>query len=60
METKAHKTFMHWFKMGQCATKKLRAYLNNNVIATNNIKNKTPRGQIQLSYSLHNDFHSPS
>jgi hypothetical protein len=46
METKAHKTFMHWFKMGQCATKELRVYLNNNVIATNDIKNKTPRGQI--------------
>jgi hypothetical protein len=46
METKAHKTFMYWFKMGQCATRKLRVYLNNNVIATDDIKNKTPRGQI--------------
>jgi hypothetical protein len=42
METKAHKTFMHWFKMGQCARKEFRVYLNNNVIATNGIKNKTP------------------
>lgn len=60
MEIKAHKTRMHWFKMGQCATKKLRAHLNNKVIATSDIKNKTPWGQIQLSYPLHNDFHSPS
>jgi hypothetical protein len=31
--------------MGQCATKELRVYLNNNVIASNDIKNKHLEGK---------------
>jgi len=35
IETKAHKTLMHWFKMEQCATKELKVYLKwNNVLVT--------------------------
>ncbi len=42
METKTHKTFMHWFKMEQCATKKLKAYLKwNNVVVVSDINSKT-------------------
>jgi hypothetical protein len=41
-ETKAHKTFMHWFKMEQCATKKLKAYLKwNNVVVDSDINSRT-------------------
>jgi hypothetical protein len=35
MKIKAYKTFMHWFKMRQCAMRELRAHLNNNVVDTN-------------------------
>jgi hypothetical protein len=42
METKAHKTLMHWFKMGQCVTKQLKAYLKwNNVVVANDINSRT-------------------
>jgi hypothetical protein len=40
METKIHKTLMHWFKMRQYATKELKAYLNSNVKALNDIKSR--------------------
>jgi len=35
IETKAHKTLMHWVKMEQCATKEFKVYLKwNNVLVT--------------------------
>ncbi len=33
---------MHWFKMRQYATNELKAYLNNNVKALNDIKSRIP------------------
>lgn len=33
---------MHWFKMVQYATKELKAYLNNNVKALNDMKSGIP------------------
>jgi hypothetical protein len=50
METKIHKTLMHWFKIRQYATKELKAYLNNNVKVLNDIK----------SEYLEGNFDSPS
>jgi hypothetical protein len=35
MKIKTYKTFMHWFKMKQCVTRKFIAYLNNNVVDAN-------------------------
>jgi len=52
METKIYKTLMHWFKMVQYATKELKAYLNNNVKALNDMKSGIPWGQFWFSIMI--------